>query len=97
MYEIADKYDVVGLKDLVIEKFKRSCQNFWNEATFAAAAHHAFMTTPEQDKGLRNIVADTIAAHPKQLVSKPGIKSLLTEFGGLAYDLYKRRVDADKN
>jgi hypothetical protein len=94
MYELADKYDVVGLKDLVKEKFGRACQNFWDDPIFANAAHHAFSTTPDHDKSLRDIVSKTVAGHMKALVKKPEIEALLTEFNGLAYGLLKMKTDA---
>ncbi|KAF1848767.1 uncharacterized protein K460DRAFT_384787 [Cucurbitaria berberidis CBS 394.84] len=93
MYEIADKYDIVGLKDLVVEKFNRACQNFWDDPTFAIAAHHAFSTTPDHDKGLRDIVSKTISDHMVALVQKPEVEALLTEFNGLAFGLLKMKTE----
>ena len=94
MYEIADKYDVVGLKGLVAEKFSRACQHFWNDAVFAAAAHHVFTTTPDHDKGLRDIVSKTISQHMPELVKKPEVEALLTEFNGLAFGLLRMKTEA---
>ena len=94
LYEITDKYDVMGLKDLLAEKFKRACQRFWNEPVFAVAAHHAFSTTPDSDQGLRDIVSATIAAHMTELVKKPEVEALLTEFNGLAVGLLKMKTEA---
>lgn len=92
MYEIADKYDVYGLKSLVIEKFRRACQAFWNTTSFTAAAHHAYTTTPEHDKGLRDIVSKTIAKHMVELVRNPEIEALLTELNRIAYSLLQAKV-----
>ncbi|KAF2846094.1 hypothetical protein T440DRAFT_511103 [Plenodomus tracheiphilus IPT5] len=83
MYEIADKYDIVGLKDLVKEKFSRSCKHFWNDEEFAVAAHYAYSTTPDEDKGLRDIVSTTISSH-MEIIEKAEIRVLMTEFNGLA-------------
>lgn len=94
MYEIADKYGVVGLKDLTAEKFRRACQKFWDDATFAIAAHHAFSTTPDHDEGLRDIVSKTISDHMSELLKKPDIEALLTEFNGLAFGLLKAKTEA---
>ncbi|KAH6840411.1 hypothetical protein B0T12DRAFT_459647 [Alternaria alternata] len=91
MYEIADKYDVVGLKDLVIEKFHRACQHFWDSDMFPVAAHHVFSTTPDHDKGLRDIVSATISAH-MGLIKKPEVKVLLTEFNGLALGILEEKI-----
>jgi hypothetical protein len=94
MYEIAEKYDVGGLKELVIEKFSRACEHFWDDAKFSVAAYHVFSTTPDHDKGLRDVISGTIASHMKALVKKPEIETLLTEFNGLAYGLLKVKIDA---
>ncbi|PSN72528.1 hypothetical protein BS50DRAFT_545130 [Corynespora cassiicola Philippines] len=90
MYEIADKYDVAGLKDLVKEKFDCACQSLWYSPEFPVAAHHAFSTTPEKDKGLRDIISKTLASH-MELIDEPAIESLLTEFNGFAFGLLKLR------
>jgi len=92
MYEIADKYNIPELKELVKEKFSQACKLLWEAPTFGIAAHYAFSTTPDQDKGLRDIISATIAAHMKALLEKPEIEALLTEFNGLAYGLLKTQV-----
>jgi hypothetical protein len=91
MYEYADKYDVSGLKDLAIEKFSRSCKHFWNKDEFSVAAHHVFSTTVDKDKGLRDIVSATISAH-MELVKKPQVKVLMTEFNGLALGILEEKI-----
>jgi hypothetical protein len=85
MYEIADKYDVAGLKNLCIEKYKRACRKFWDDPKFAESAHHVYCTTPSRDKGLRNIVTKTLSDHMS--LEKPEIEDLMTEFNGLAFGL----------
>ncbi|KAH4006823.1 hypothetical protein HBH70_201060 [Parastagonospora nodorum] len=92
MYEIADKYDVVGLKDLVLEKFKRACVSFWDHDIFSIAAHYAFSTTMENDKGLRDIVSKTISEH-MDLIQKAEIQTLMTEFNGLALGILLMKAD----
>jgi hypothetical protein len=91
MYEIGDKYDVNGLKELSREKYLRSCAKFWDSEEFAAAAHYAMSTTPEGDKGLRDIISNTISQH-MQMLNKAAIETLLTEFNELAVGLLKMRA-----
>ncbi|XP_014550697.1 hypothetical protein COCVIDRAFT_20927 [Bipolaris victoriae FI3] len=83
MYEMADKYEVVGLRKLAEEKFNRVCNHFWNTPDFHIAASHAFSTTPEDDAGLRDLVSQTIAKH-MELTQAPEIRKLLIQFSGLA-------------
>jgi hypothetical protein len=92
MYEIADKYDVVGLKDLAREKYKLSCSTFWDKDDFSIAAHYAFSTTMADDKGLRDIVSRTISEH-MELMQKDEIKTLLAEFNGLALGILLKKAD----
>ncbi|KAH7091573.1 hypothetical protein FB567DRAFT_558421 [Paraphoma chrysanthemicola] len=92
MYEIADKYDVKGLKDLARVKFEGSCATFWDDSLFSAAAHHAFSTTMEDDKGLRDVVSGTISKH-MELIRKPEVQALMTEFNGLSMSILLKKAD----
>lgn len=93
MYEIGDKYNVVGLKPLAQEKFARSCNLHWNTEHFAPAANYAFSTTPENDHGLRDIVSKTISDHIG-LLNKPAVEAVLNEFNGLAVSVLKMKAKA---
>lgn len=91
MYELGDKYDVTGLKELASEKFSRACKHFWNTPDFAVAAHHAFSTTVDEDKGLRDPVSATICEHI-ELLSDPGVNALMTQLNGLAFAVLQGKV-----
>ncbi|KAF2622832.1 hypothetical protein BU25DRAFT_351322, partial [Macroventuria anomochaeta] len=84
--EMTDKYDVVGLKAICIEKHKRACLEFWNHPKFAESAYHVYCTRPNRDEGLRNIVCKTISDHLK-LLEKPEVEDHMTEFNRLAFGL----------
>jgi hypothetical protein len=86
MYEIGDKYDIVGLKQLSREKFLCSCHMEWDSTEFAPAVHCVFTTTPEDDKGLREVVYHTLSKH-MFLLNKPEVQALLNDFNGLAVGL----------
>lgn len=92
MYEIADKYSVIGLADLATEKFKLSCLHFWDHDEFAIAAHHAYSTTPDEDEGLRFIVKKTITAH-LELVKKVNVKTLMAQCNGLALGILEEVIE----
>lgn len=91
MYELADKYDVTGLKELAGEKFLRGCTVYWDDEQFAPAARFAFNTTPDEDRGLRDVITNIIAQH-MTLLNKPDVAALLDEFNGLASGLLKKRA-----
>ncbi|KAF2823008.1 hypothetical protein CC86DRAFT_469594 [Ophiobolus disseminans] len=92
MCEVADKYDVSGLKDLVKEKFKRACLSLWNDDVFPVAAHHAFSTTMDADTGLRDVVSATITDH-MELIRKPKVQALLTEINSLYLGILMKKAD----
>lgn len=95
MYEIGDKYDVVGLKELSKEKFDCACRHFWDDPAFPVAAHHAFSTTVDKDKGLRDIVSKTISSH-MELLKKGEIRVLMTEVNGLALGVLLEKAEQVK-
>ncbi|KAI8938335.1 hypothetical protein NX059_005986 [Plenodomus lindquistii] len=83
MYQLADKYNAVGLKDLVIEKFDRGCRLFWDDEQFAIAADHVFSSTPEEDDGLRDMVIATISKH-REILNKAEVNALIAKYHSLA-------------
>jgi hypothetical protein len=95
MYELADKYDVVGLKELSRDNFKAGCGVWWNEDAFPVAVKHAFSTTVSEDTGLREVVIDTISTH-MDLVRKPEIQALMAEFSALALGILLKKTDGDE-
>ncbi|OCL12364.1 hypothetical protein AOQ84DRAFT_386178 [Glonium stellatum] len=91
MYAIADKYQITGLKALASEKFRTACELHWDKQAFASAAHIVYASTLNHDKGLRNIVAQTISGN-MSLLKKPEIEALMTEFNGLAFGVLKEKA-----
>jgi hypothetical protein len=91
MYEIGDKYYVMGLKELAKEKFAQTVRMHWDNSQFPIAATHAFTSTPEEDQGLRDIVRRAISDHIA-LVEKPEINALMKEHNGLAYALFMEKA-----
>lgn len=89
VYEIADKYDVTGLKLLAKDKFSRSCEAFWDTEHFATAAEHALTTTPDSDIGLRQALCKTLVNHI-ELLDKPTIAALLSKHTGFAYGVLRQ-------
>ncbi|EUC29999.1 hypothetical protein COCCADRAFT_39729 [Bipolaris zeicola 26-R-13] len=92
VYEVAHKYNIAGLKELSKEKFKDGCEKHWDANGFSAAADYAFSTEREEDKGLRDIVIDTIAMHIK-LMKKPEVQVLMGEFGSLSLGVLLKKAD----
>lgn len=95
LYEIADKYDIAGLKALSREKFARACRTYWKDDVFSVAAEHALMSTPEDDEGLREVLQEMLVLEPEPLNS-PDINELLNKHVGFAAGLVKKQASEVK-
>lgn len=88
---MGDKYDVIGIKDLAKDKFGRACKHFWGSANLPIAANHVFLTTVEEDSGLRNRVSAAISDHIV-LIDNTAVKVLLKQCNGLALGMLEATV-----
>lgn len=86
---MADKYGITDLKDLAQEKFKSAAAEDWNRTAFVRAAELVFSTTLPSDHGLRNIVVNTIIAHPN-LIEDAEIAKLLESGNGIAWKVLQQ-------
>jgi hypothetical protein len=86
MYEIGDKYDVPGLKELAREKFSRACREFWEGGDFIVAAEYAFTTTVDDDEGLRKCIEDVLVTK-KGLLLREDVKTFLASRQELTYKI----------
>ena len=83
MYAIADRLLVIGLKPLAIAKFNHATELYGHTPVYPPVARYVFESTPDTDKGLRKVVAHTIAKD-KKLIKHATIKKLMAENNGLA-------------
>lgn len=86
MYEIADKYEVTGLKELACRNFALACEAFWDDEAFPIAIKHAFSTTVFKDRGLRDVIIKTVSSHDS-LVRKTEIQAVMLEHSDLAVSI----------
>jgi hypothetical protein len=93
MYEIAEKYDVAGLKDLARDKFSRVCGVFWDSTEFVEAAEHAFTTTPDDDVGLRECVIETLSVR-RRIIRQLDVRTFLQRRPVLLYGLLAQVLSA---
>jgi len=91
MYELADKYDIPGLKLLSGEKFSQSCIRYWDNDVFPTALEYALSPTPEEDQGLRDVLCSTIVAHAT-LLEDQHIEEIIGHHGVFAYQLIKKQA-----
>lgn len=88
MYAIADKCDIKGLQSLSRDKFKPAVANNWNHGDLPSAIYTMYISTPDSNTGLRDIVVNLISDH-MSLLRKPEVEALMREFNGMAFDLLK--------
>ncbi|KAG7412872.1 BTB/POZ domain-containing protein 8 [Fusarium oxysporum f. sp. rapae] len=87
MYQIADKYDIAALKTESKNKFELAIANGWATDDFPVAANLVYVSTPSEDRGLRDIVVETASENIDQLVGKDGFCELIRETPDFAADL----------
>lgn len=68
VYAMADKYDMQELKILAKEKFSMSARD-WPLPDFPSVVREALSSTPESDRGLRDIIRQILADHVEDIYS----------------------------
>lgn len=91
MYEIADKYDISGLKMLAREKFRRSCVQYWDNEVFVPAFEYALSTTPDEDQGLRETLIEVVVRH-RAVLDQAGISDIMGQDTEFAFNVMQRQV-----
>lgn len=92
VYVAAIKYDVAGLEAVVEQEFMQACDDRYDRPSFAVAARYVFENTPENDRGLREIVTKTVVKHGHDLLKKPDIFALVTQFSSLATAIIRMKA-----
>ncbi|KAF5621974.1 hypothetical protein F52700_10848 [Fusarium sp. NRRL 52700] len=87
VYQIADKYGITALKNEVKKQFKAAVASEWTANDFSVAANLVYVTTPSRDRGLRDIVMETIRENIDYLVDHNNFDELLRSTPDLAADL----------
>ncbi|KAI4746980.1 hypothetical protein E4T50_02741 [Aureobasidium sp. EXF-12298] len=89
MYAMGDKYQVPGLKALAVRKFKLSYEKTC--AGFDTAAVIAFMSTPETEQGMRQVIVDTLGRYP-WIAKNEVVNMTVKKIPELLYAFYRRLV-----
>jgi hypothetical protein len=88
IYGLASKYAIDTLKDLALQKFSEAVMYAWNNENFVRAVEFVYGNTPDEDRGLRDIVTRAILQHKAVLVTKEAMRECIRSVDGLAYDLF---------
>lgn len=85
MYALADKYGLdKGLKALCKTKFQAEAEAGWKNETFVDACILVFTSTPESDRGLRDVVVEVVVINAEELMQSKKFSTELKEMGTLA-------------
>jgi len=91
MYAMGEKYQIPGLKALAVRKYGSGWLS--TSAGFNTAIVIAYMSTPETDRHLREVIVD-ILSRDKWLAKRDVVCQTVKEIPELLYDLYRRLMDA---
>ncbi|KAI7218604.1 hypothetical protein KC333_g3497 [Hortaea werneckii] len=92
VYALGSKYQIPSLQSASLKKFEKAAVVAWATKEFVHAVHLVHSTTPDSDKGLRDITARVILEHDDELCNKPAMEAVVRSFDGLAYNLMKEQT-----
>ena len=99
VYILADKNDIVALKKRAKEKYAEVVTFLWNTPSFAASAMLLYDNTPQSDRLLRDVIAETAEKHIKTLICEEDFVEVMVRNGDLAVDVLKsvlsKEIDSD--
>jgi hypothetical protein len=90
MYAMGEKYQVSGLKALAVRKFRLN----WSKtcAGFSTAIVIAFMSTPEADQGLREVIVGKLCSAPG-IAKAQMMDDTIKQIPELVYALYRKLLE----
>ncbi|KAK4494701.1 hypothetical protein PRZ48_014057 [Zasmidium cellare] len=91
LYGLASKYDLADLKDLTTKKMRRAARDALDKDDFAEAIATAFGSTPENDRGMRDVIIQTMLSCTADLVNDPAVEKAINAVEGLSFELFKRQ------
>jgi BTB/POZ domain len=88
VYAIAEKYDIEGLKALAKWKFATEMNAHHHSAEVPDAIAEVYESTVESDRGLRDVVIQTVRTHP-EMVRRADVEDVIKDVPSLAYELFR--------
>ncbi|OBS22615.1 hypothetical protein FPOA_08951 [Fusarium poae] len=87
VYQIADKYDIPALKAHSKEKFASAVAAGWNMDDFPLSVSVVYDSTPQEDRGLRDLAVEISRKNIDTLLGRDGFCELLRKTADFAADL----------
>lgn len=89
VYAIGEKYDVAGLKLLSKEYFSACAALHWPPDNLHEIIKLVYETTPDNDRGLREIVTNLCYPHLDELMESETFKATAIELSAFCYDILR--------
>lgn len=90
MYSLGDKYEVERLCERAKEKFQSCLYDHWNSEDFIEAVQIVYSTTPDTNRGLRDVVVESFQTYFNvDLKQMPGAEEKLATIDDLSFLLMK--------
>lgn len=87
VYSLADRYMIPTLKHLAKDKFETAIKTGWAMDDFLLAVDVVYSSSPESDRGLRDLVVGISGGNLKELLKNAGFQNLLSEKPKFAADI----------
>ncbi|KAI6749658.1 hypothetical protein HG530_015072 [Fusarium avenaceum] len=93
VYQIADKYGIFALKEHAKKKFSAVVKTDWSTDDFPLAIEFVYLTTPTEERGLRDLVVKTPYTNVQNLNTRDGFCQTLRTTADFAADLVRFTCD----
>jgi hypothetical protein len=93
MYAMGDKYDISALKAYSLTRFRRviATQSHLSVADLATSITEAYETTPDSDRGLRDVVLDVAGKNVVKLTRDDAFSRMAVDIPRFGYELLQRQ------
>jgi hypothetical protein len=88
IYALAEQYLISGLKAVALRQFKAAATVSLDMDDFLGAAVVVYESTIEDDRGLRDVVVETLCGHSEWL-DEEKVRDVVKGLGALTYDTVK--------
>ena len=93
LYALAEKYGCASVKASLKSSFAVTARVQWNTVEFATAAKIVYDSTPESDRGLRDVIKSVAWAYHRGMTKKPDLLKLVNENIAFACDLARAAIE----
>lgn len=92
MYALGEKYDLQGLKKTAAAKFETALHSETRGTPILPLITLIYASTPENDRGLRDLILPVALVNAKNLSNVPGFKSMIVENAEFVSDVFGKTI-----